>query len=206
MAEIEYFYAAHSAYAYLGSSRLMEIAKAAGRTIAHKPYDLRKGIEAAKQPGFRERTANHRDYFFRREIERWSEYRNAPVMQGIPTHHQNEITLPTCMLIACVEAGGDTDALAHGMLESHWRDDADLADADTLAIIARGVGVDPDPLLAAAGTQAIQDIYDANTAEAIERTVFGSPTYFVDGDMFYGQDHLEMAERALTKPFAGKWR
>ena len=40
MSEIEYFYSAHSAFAYLGSRRFMEIAKAAGRTIVHKPYDL----------------------------------------------------------------------------------------------------------------------------------------------------------------------
>ncbi|MDE0808541.1 MAG: DsbA family protein, partial [Alphaproteobacteria bacterium] len=44
-------------------------------------------------------------------------------------------------------------------------------------------------------------IYEANTKEAIERSVFGSPTYVVDGDMFYGQDRLEMVERALSKPF-----
>ena len=44
MSEIEYFYSAHSAFAYLGSNRFMEIAKAAGRTIVHKPYDLTRGI------------------------------------------------------------------------------------------------------------------------------------------------------------------
>jgi 2-hydroxychromene-2-carboxylate isomerase len=45
----------------------------------------------------------------------------------------------------------------------------------------------------------------SNTEEAINRSVFGSPTYFVDGDMFYGQDHLEIVERALQQPFAGRW-
>ena len=44
MSEIEYFYSAHSAFAYLGPKRFMEIAKAAGRTIVHKPYDLTRGI------------------------------------------------------------------------------------------------------------------------------------------------------------------
>ena len=41
--------------------------------------------------------------------------------------------------------------------------------------------------------------------EAIARSVFGSPTYFVDGDMFYGQDRLELVERALRQPFKGEW-
>ena len=39
------------------------------------------------------------------------------------------------------------------------------------------------------------------TQEAIDRSVFGSPSYFVDGDMFYGQDRLEMVERALDRPY-----
>jgi len=31
--------------------------------------------------------------------------------------------------------------------------------------------------------------------------LLGSPTYIVDGDMFYGQDHLSFVERALYQPF-----
>ena len=45
-------------------------------------------------------------------------------------------------------------------------------------------------------------IYNANTEEAIERSVFGAPGYFADGDLFYGQDRLEMVERALRQPYA----
>ena len=66
-------------------------------------------------------------------------------------------------------------------------------------------GVDAARLLAAANSGEVQAIYRSNTAEAIERSVFGSPTYFVDGDMFYGQDHLELVARALVKPFSGTW-
>jgi 2-hydroxychromene-2-carboxylate isomerase len=56
-----------------------------------------------------------------------------------------------------------------------------------------------------ASDSGIQAIFHANTEEAVQRSVFGSPTYFVDGDMFYGQDRLELVERALRTPFAGKW-
>jgi 2-hydroxychromene-2-carboxylate isomerase len=48
-------------------------------------------------------------------------------------------------------------------------------------------------------------VYEKNTEEAIARSVFGSPTYFVDGDMFYGQDRLEIMERALHTPYQGTW-
>ena len=205
MAEIEYFYAAHSAFAYLGSRRFMEIAKAAGRTIRHKPYDLRRGMDGIGAMPIRQRGAGHYAYFFGREIARWSEHRGAPVVGHRPTHHDNDIGLPNCLLIAAQERADKVDELAHAMLEAHWRDDADLADRATLARLAQGVGANADALLAAADSAPIRAIYEANTDEAIRRSVFGSPTYFVDGDMFYGQDHLEMVERALKKPYQGRW-
>jgi len=199
---IEYFYAAHSAYAYLGSRRFMEIARAGGRRIVHRPYDLRRVLPAIGSPDFKARTKSHYEYFFGREIQRWSEWRDAPVLGYTPTYHQNDIDLPNCVLIAGVEAGQNVDELAHRMLESHWKEDSDLADRETLMRLCDQVGIGGAPLLEAADSPEIRAIYDRYTDDAIARSVFGSPTYFVDGDMFYGQDRLELVERALEKPFA----
>jgi len=105
-------------------------------------------------------------------------------------------------VIAGLTQGHNVDQLAHAMLRDHWRLDADLADRGTLTKIAESIGLDPAPLLEAALTEEIQAKYRANSAEAIKRSVFGSPTFFVDGDMFYGQDRLEMVERALRQPYA----
>lgn len=204
MAEIEYFYVAHGAYAYLGSSRFLEIAKAAGRTIVHKPFDFGRVVAGAGSTATRERPTKHRDYFFGREIERWAEYRNAPVVDGMPTYHWNDVSLANRALIVANRTG-DADALSHAFLEAHWRDDADLADRTTLARLIAGVGLDADALLAAADQDDAAAEFEANTQEAIARSVFGSPTYFVDGDMFYGQDRLELVERALRQPFKGTW-
>lgn len=202
---IEYFYAAHSAFAYLGSARFMAIAAASGRKIAHRPVDLRRVVAEGGAVPFRGRSRAHGAYFFGREIERWSEERGAPWIGRIPTHHANDITLPNGMLIAGLTLGLDIDGLAHALLEAHWQRDADLADQSALAEIGRSAGVDPAPLLDLALSPQVQAIYQANTEEAIQRSVFGSPTYFVDGDMFYGQDRLEMIERTLRTPYAGTW-
>ncbi|MEM7544225.1 MAG: 2-hydroxychromene-2-carboxylate isomerase [Pseudomonadota bacterium] len=202
MKEIEYFYSAHSAYAYIGSRRLLEICAATGARLVHRPITLSPVVEAAGAYPFAGRTKRHVDYYFGREIERWSEYRDVPVINFRPTHHDNPLDLPNGVLIAAIVQGADVDALAHGLLEAHWRDDIDLADPAALSVAARGAGVDPDPLLDAALSEQVQAIHRANTEEAIARSVFGSPTYFVDGDMFYGQDHLELVERALKQPFA----
>lgn len=202
MADIEYFYSAQSAFAYLGSARFAQIA--AGHHVIHKPVDLDKVVPATGSPGFRERSPAHRSYFFRREIQRWSEYRAAPIMKGHPTSHYADITLANCMLVAGIDAGLDVQPLAHAMLQSHWRDDADLSLAATLQGLAEATGFDAAALLQTAAEPRIRAIYAANTQEAITRSVFGSPTYFVNGDMFYGQDRLELVQRALVTPFAGR--
>ena len=136
---------------------------------------------------------------------RWSELRSAPVMGKRPTYHDNDYIFANCMLIACAAQGGDVDGLSHAILQAHWRDDADLADHKLLFALAEQTGHDGEALQSAAATPEIQETQEANTQEAIARNLFGSPTYFVDGDMFYGQDHLDLVERALTTPFAGTW-
>ncbi len=201
MADIEYFYSAHSAFAYFGSARLMEIARAADSRIIHKPMDLNRVVEV-NGPGWTGNLTPARyAYFFGREIERWAEARSAPVMGRRPTHHDNDMTLANGMLIAGIKQGIVVDVLARCMLEAHWRYDADLADAKTLSTLGQKAGLDPASLLDAALSPETRAVYEANTEEAIRRSVFGSPTYFVHGDMFYGQDRLEMVERALVQPY-----
>ena len=197
--QVEYFYSAHSAFAYIGSATFMRIAAKAGAEIVHRPMDLRKVMAAAKGPTFTQYSDAHMTYFFGVEINRWAEFRNAPVMGLNPTHHANDLTLSNCLLIAAVEAGEPVDQLAHAILEAHWRDDADFDDETTLALLCESVGLAPELLLEQARSSDIQAIYDRNTAEAIERSVFGAPTYFVGDEMFYGQDRLESMERALAR-------
>lgn len=201
MPTIEYFYVAHSAYAFLGSAKLMQVARAARRRIAHYPIDLHRVMAARGIAAFGARDRAHTRYFFRREIWRWAEYRGIEISDKRPTHHSNDYGLANRVLIASVEAGADTDALAHAFLVGHWRDDADLANADTLARLVQQAGGNAQALLAAADSQAVAERYEANTQEAIRRQIYGSPTYFVDGDMFYGQDHLDLVERACRRAF-----
>ena len=55
----------------------------------------------------------------------WSaEHRNAPVMDGYPKHHWNDMTLANGMLIAAALQNANIDPLAHAMLEGHWLNNA----------------------------------------------------------------------------------
>ena len=109
------------------------------------------------------------------------------------------------MIIAAQQDGLDPQPLAHALLRSHWSFDSDLAEAATLNRVATAAGFDGTGLLSSACTQAVKDELSRNTDEAIEPSTFGAPTYFVDGDMFYGQDRLELVERALVQPFKREW-
>ncbi|MEM9278741.1 MAG: 2-hydroxychromene-2-carboxylate isomerase [Pseudomonadota bacterium] len=205
MTDIEYFYSTHSAYAYIGSKLLMEIVNRNECRIIHKPIDLNPVVEASSGQPFGHRSDAHRAYFFNREIERWAEHREASLINHRPTWHDEPLTLPNGFVIAAVENGHNADQLVHEILKAHWLDDANHNDPETLSAIAHSVGIDPAPLLKIAMSDEIQAIHQTNTEEAIRRSVFGSPTYFIDGDMFYGQDHLELVERALDKPYQGSW-
>lgn len=205
MAEIEYFYSTHSAYAYIGSKLLFEIAKRHDCRIIHRPVDLNPVVDATSGEPFGYRSQAHRDYFFDREIERWAEYRNAPLINHRPTWHDESLALPNGFVIAAIQAGIDANTLSYEILKAHWLEDANHNDADTLRVIAKSIDIDPEPLLECALNEDVQAIHNANTKEAINRNIFGSPTYFVNGDMFYGQDRLELVERALVKPFSGSW-
>ena len=152
MAEIEYFYSAHSGYAYIGSAKFMEIARTGGHSIVHRPMDLR-AVVAVTGPGpTNGLTPQRRLYFSGREIVRWAEARGIGILPRHPTHHDNGIALSNGMLIAGLEQGLDIGPLAHRMLEAHWRDDADLDNRNTLSAISSEVGLDPKPLLDAALT------------------------------------------------------
>jgi 2-hydroxychromene-2-carboxylate isomerase len=196
---IEYFYSAHSAYAYLGAWELERIAATRNATVIHRPFDFHPVVDAAGGQPFPARSERHKAYFFGRELRRWAELRGLPILTYRPTFHDNPLQLANGAIIA---AGPDADRLSRAILQAHWRDDADIADQAVLAALARGLGIDADALLARAMAQDTQARHQANTAEAITRGIFGSPTYFVAGDMFYGQDRLMMVERALDKPFA----
>ncbi|WP_420406358.1 2-hydroxychromene-2-carboxylate isomerase [Nisaea sp.] len=204
MKTIEYFYAAYSGYAYIGSALFQRIASEGGAKVVHRPFHLRT-LVAARGNADRVQDPVYRSYAFRREIERWAEYRGVRTLLRTPTHHHASYETANRMLIACGETDPGTDRLAHAFLEAHWARDADLSDVETIKALADSVGLDGAALQEAAAAPEIGARHEENTAEAIERGFFGSPTYVVDGDVFYGQDRLEMVARALERPFENKW-
>lgn len=196
---IEYFYSARSVYAYLGAAELNRIAARHGRRIVHKVIDLSVTIPATGGRWFDDWTPERKAYFFGVELDRWASHRNLRCLRD-PVHHVGDRTLPSGTLLAAQRlGGGDVDAFSEMLLAALWRDDRDVADRDVLAGLLTAAGFVAGPVLDLALDPEVQAEFAANSAEAIRRNVFGSPTYIVDGEPFYGQDRLEFVARKLAR-------
>ena len=68
-----------------------------------------------------------------------------------------------------------------------------------LTEICRKTGLDANAFLAGISQPAIKDALKANTEEAIRRGAFGSPTFFVGEDMYFGNDRLPLVRAALLR-------
>ena len=72
-----------------------------------------------------------------------------------------------------------------------------------LVAIAERCGLEGRALLDAADAQAVRVEYRGNTERALAAGVFGSPFYAFAGDLFWGQDRLDMLEEAIVRSAAG---
>jgi 2-hydroxychromene-2-carboxylate isomerase len=81
-----------------------------------------------------------------------------------------------------------------------WVDQKDMNDPQVVASVLQAAGFDPAALLAQASDPQVKERLKQVTQEAVARGVFGAPTFFVDGQMFWGQDRLDFVKQALKAP------
>ena len=98
--------------------------------------------------------------------------------------------------IAAREAGCGDAYLEMG-LAGMWEDGLKLDDPAVLAKAIDEAGLDSARLLSAAQSDAVKQKLAANTAAAVERGVFGMPTFFVGEEMFFGKERLAQVEEAV---------
>ncbi len=193
---IDYFISHGSPWTYLGSVRFHEIAKQAGATITYRPVSFHKifAVSGGLPLGKR---APQRQRYRLAELARWRDFLNVPLTLE-PKFFPAADQAGSQMVIAADRQGLDAGALSNAILRAIWAEERNIADDDTLAAIADEQGMDGAALLAASKTPEIPETYDAYTQEAIDRHVFGAPTYIVDGELFWGQDRLDFLERTLA--------
>jgi 2-hydroxychromene-2-carboxylate isomerase len=78
-----------------------------------------------------------------------------------------------------------------------WVDALNLNDPEVVERVLRAAHFDPAELLHVANEQTTKDRLRDVTTQAVERGVFGAPTFFVGHQMFWGQDRIEQLKSAL---------
>ena len=79
-----------------------------------------------------------------------------------------------------------------------WAEPKKLDDPAILRAALVESGIDPAPLLELAQSTEVKDELRLNTDRAVERGAFGSPTFFVGDDIFFGKDRLRDVEEAIA--------
>jgi len=94
-----------------------------------------------------------------------------------------------------------SDARMHEFMDvifkAIWVDALNLNDPEVLTSVLTKAQFDPAELLALANEQATKDKLKDVTTQAVERGVFGAPTFFVGTQMYWGQDRIEQLKLAL---------
>ena len=88
------------------------------------------------------------------------------------------------------------------MFRALFVSDRNIGEAAVVMEIAQALGLDTAALAAGVQDDAIKNALSDAVEQSIIRGVFGAPTIFIDGEMFWGQDRLAQVERWIgTGPF-----
>ena len=101
------------------------------------------------------------------------------------------------VVIAAMEAGLDPDRFLRRGFAGVWEDQLNLADPATIAKLADESGLPGKQLVERSAAEAISAAYEQNRQDALAADVFGSPVYVLDGEVFWGQDRIELLGDAL---------
>lgn len=193
---IEFFFDYHSPWCYFAALRIGAMASQLEREVVWKPMHLARLI--GRIDGRRPLEANAAFVrWFKSDMLDWAE------KLGIELRYHPAFPLrPARALRATVYAAqqGRAEPFVLGVMRSYWTESRDISDANQLAEIGGAVGLDAKAVLASIDNPSCKGIVEANTQEAQDRGVFGAPSFFCDGKLFWGNDRLEqLAEYAQVK-------
>jgi 2-hydroxychromene-2-carboxylate isomerase len=192
---IDYYFTLISPWAYLGHGALMAMARQHGAEVRFKPVSLGGVWEVSGSVPLAKRSATRQRYRLI-ELQRYSELRGLPLNLH-PRHFPADPVLADRATAALVMEGHDPEGFMARIFAGAWAQDENIADAETVARFLEAEGHDASTLIEAAQGPATAAIYRQNTKEAIAADAIGVPTYVLNGEAFWGQDRLDMLERAL---------
>jgi 2-hydroxychromene-2-carboxylate isomerase len=94
-------------------------------------------------------------------------------------------------------AGRDPDSCLRRAYAAVWEDQLNLADPATLTKLADDSGLPGKQLVERSASDETGVAYEQNRQDALAADVFGSPAYVLDGEVFWGQDRIDLLADAL---------
>lgn len=189
--ELEFWYDHASTYSYPVAMRIEAQAAEAGVRVAWRPFLLGPIFETllgyADSPF--NRNPARRTYMWR-DVERLCDADGLPFR--LPSAMPRSSTLAARVAVVGVDEGW-VARFSPAVFRANFAEDRDIGDAQVLSAILDGLGLDGAGVLDRALGPGYRPRLRAATAEAGARGIFGSPTFFRRGEMFFGGDRLRQA-------------
>lgn len=194
--QVEYFFDVGSPTSYLAWTQLPRIAVAAGATIVWRPMLLGGVFKATGNASPVAVPAKGR--WMGADIARWARRYGVPFRFN-PHFPLNTLTLMRGAAGLQLRRPESFQPYLTAVYEAMWEQGADLGDPAALAATVRAAGIDAEVFAAITVDPEVKARLIATTEEAVARGVFGAPTFFVGGEMFFGQDRLDFVAEALAR-------
>ena len=194
---IDYYLSLNSPWTFMGSALFAEIARRNGVAVNIKPCKFGPIFEQTGGLPLPKRSPQRRAYRMM-ELKRWREVRDIPLTLE-PKYFPCDDAAATRLVIAAKLRGQDAHKLSLELGRSLWEREETLAEPATISAAAQRAGLDAAALRAGGPSDAeLDSLHERFTKEALSAGVFGAPSFVLpSGEIFWGQDRLELLERAL---------
>ncbi len=196
---IDYYVSLNSPWTHLGAARIDALAAKYNAILRVYPVDFGSIFAASGGLPLPKRSPQRQAYRLQ-ELRRWREHLGIPINIQPKFFPASEALTSGCV-IALRETMGDAPAvmLAHRVLRALWQDEKNPADAATLAALISECGLDADAVMRIGAEPRWAERRTADTKAALDRGVFGAPSYVIGDEIFWGQDRLDFVERRLAR-------
>ncbi len=106
-------------------------------------------------------------------------------------------TLPIMRGAVAYQSTNQFDIYVNAMFDAMWAHPRNLNDPNEISHVLKDIAIDPGDFMDRIERPDVKEKLKANTEGAVARGVFGAPTFFVNGEMFFGQDRLDFVEETL---------
>ncbi|MCW8944371.1 MAG: 2-hydroxychromene-2-carboxylate isomerase [Sedimenticola sp.] len=198
-APLEFYFDFYSPYGYLASSRIDELAAKHDREVIWRPFLVGATFAVTGARPLVDIPLLG-DYSLH-DMQRSARLQGVPFQ--LPEAFPKAALAPSRAFYWLAETQPDiAKRLAKAVYNATFGEGRDGSDPQLVAELGAALGIDSNELLEAIQRPEVKEKLKHETATAVSRGVFGSPTIYVDGEPFWGNDRLEQVDRWLE---TGGW-